>query len=1067
MIHCWLPKQRLLSKVRVNFVLSFSFAIASFWAGCGALLAVEDPAPNVDENRWQAAQQLLLDKCIDCHGPDTQESQLRLDSRQGISRGGDFGAIVGKSADDSELLNRVASRNPELQMPPGEPLSEEEVRILAEWIAAGYPWDRELEESTSSSRDDGSSHWAWQPISPPIVPEFKLDSGAGNEKVESARNPIDHFVRSLAIEKGLPLSPPADRRTLIRRLSYDVLGLPPSFEEVEQFVADTSPTAYEELVDRYLSSPRYGERWARHWLDVVHYGDSHGYDKDQPRNNAWPYRDYVVQSFNEDKDYSQFVREQIAGDVLNPESYRSVIATGFLSAGPWDQIGHLEVPETKTDGKIARHLDRDDMVANTIGTFCSITIHCAQCHNHKFDPIPQTEYYELQSVFAAVDRNDRPYSKDPETMKRIIETEKSLYEAESNLDAIKQQLKEMAGREFERWESSRVASRDGEKTHGGYHSAIANSADESKWVQIDLGKPYSLSKIVLHPCFDSFASIGAGFGFPVRFKIEVSNDENFVSNVELVVARNFEGNIVSNVEEQIFPLETSRVVSTDRDAKVAVDSTAVDSTVVGPNGLGAGLAVANEGSAESISAWRFVRVTATQLAKRENDFIFALAECEVFDDQGVNVATGKPVTSLDSIEAPERWRRTNLVDGVSSAIAKRSREGAEQIAQEKMIEAVGIQAWNDFNRLDRLVKQLADQVNSFGSFDKVYAANARVRRGKPRPIHLLARGNVNTPRDEVSPAALGLVSTLPRTFELANSLDEGERRLQLANWITSKDNPLTWRSIANRVWQYHFGAGIVATSSDFGMMGATPTHPELLDWLALQLMNHDGSLKHIHRLILTSATYRQSSDILPAHQELDSSNQYLARFTRYRLDAESIRDAILLAAGSLDQRMGGPGWRDFQMLRPEHSPHYRYDLADPADTSTWRRSIYRFVARSQTQPFLTSLDCADPSMRVEKRNSSITALQSLSMLNNAMVMTQSREFAELLQRKVREVRENRLKQDSVSVDNANAITIAFQRALGRSPTPGELSVMLELSDEAGLENACRVMFNLNEFVFVD
>ena len=260
--------------------------------------------------------------------------------------------------------------------------------------------------------------------------------------------------------------------------------------------------------------------------------------------------------------------------------------------------------------------------------------------------------------------------------------------------------------------------------------------------------------------------------------------------------------------------------------------------------------------------------------------------------------------------------------------------------------------------------------------------------------------------------------------------------------------------MVNRLWQYHFGNGIVATASDFGMMGTAPTHPELLDWLAVEFLRNDASIKYVHRLIVTSATYRQASEITEQHRQLDASNLYLARFSRQRLDAESIRDAVLVASGNMDYSMGGPGWRDFKMVRPEHSPHYRYDLADPSDVSTWRRAIYRFIARSQTQPFLTALDCADPSMRVEKRNSSITALQSLAMLNNSAVLVQARELAA------------RLSSQSGGVGERE-IQGAFQSVLGRLPDEGEQAVMLALRDEAGLENVCRVLFNLNEFVFVD
>jgi len=348
-------------------------------------LSAAPPAARGDGGH-SAAQALILARCVECHGPDGQESHLRLDSRAGILRGGDFGAaaVAGK-ADASELIRRVKTTNPEQRMPPdGERLTADEVAALAAWIDAGLPWPgHSAEPADEAARDPRLDHWAWQPIEKPAVPAA-VPAFATRPGIEAERNPIDFFIRAKLVEGGRQLapSPAADRATLIRRLSFDLTGLPPTPDDVQAFVADTDPRAYEKLVDRLLASPRYGERWARHWLDVVHYGDTHGYDKDQPRPHAWPYRDYCVRAFNADTPYARFIEEQVAGDVLHPDTADGQEAIGFIAAGPWDLIGHREVPETKTDGKIARHLDRDDMVANTIGTFASVTIHCAQCHNH-------------------------------------------------------------------------------------------------------------------------------------------------------------------------------------------------------------------------------------------------------------------------------------------------------------------------------------------------------------------------------------------------------------------------------------------------------------------------------------------------------------------------------------------------------------------------------------------------------------------------------------------------------------------------------------------------------------
>jgi hypothetical protein len=319
---------------------------------------------------------------------------------------------------------------------------------------------------------------------------------------------------------------------------------------------------------------------------------------------------------------------------------------------------------------------------------------------------------------------------------------------------------------------------------------------------------------------------------------------------------------------------------------------------------------------------------------------------------------------------------------------------------------------------------------------------------------VLSRGNVLAPAHEVTPGSLAAIETLPSRFDLPPEHAEGDRRVALARWIASPDNPLTWRSIVNRVWQYHFGRGIVATASDFGRMGAVPTHPDLLDWLAAEFRDGGGSLKSLHRLIVTSAAYRQASTAREDCAAIDGDNQYLWRQNRRKLEAEAIRDAVLAAAGTLDLTMGGPGWQDFKVEHPQHSPHYRYDLADPDDKKTWRRGVYRFIVRSQTQPFMTCLDCADPSMRVEKRNESISALQALALLNNGFMVVQARQFAD---RVVREAGD----------DPAAQVKRAFELAMGRDPDAEEAAALVEVAKTHGLANVCRAILNLNEFSFVD
>jgi hypothetical protein len=872
----------------------------------------------------------------------------------------------------------------------------------------------------ADGRGAGATNWwSLRPLSKPTVPIVGKGSWADS-------NPIDAFVLARLMEKGLSPSPEADRRTLIRRLYFDLVGLPPTPQEVDAFVSDASPGAYGGLVERLLASPRYGERWARHWLDVVHYGETHGYDKDQPRPNAWPYRDYVIRSFNGDKPYGRFVEEQVAGDVLFPQTRDGFEALGFLSAGPWDLIGHAEVPETKTDGKVARHLDRDDMVVNTIQTFTSLTVQCAQCHNHKFDPISQEEYYSLQAVFAAIDRTDKKYDTDPVVARRRAELETSQRTLESRRAELDKSIRSRAGEPLAEVEKRIAELKRAAASNEafGYHSAIATKPDELKWVQVDLGRTVAVHRVTLHACRDDFNGIGEGFGFPVRYKVEVSDDPMFGTGVTVIGDR--------TGTEQVNP--RLKAVEIGGDAVMA----------------------------------RHVRVTATRLSVRQDDYIFALAELGVFDAGGVNVAEGAAVTSLDSIEAPVRWRQTNLTDGWHPGMNVAGARGVQELEgkrAELLALATGPGEAEALALMEGEMAVVKVGLGKLPSPSTVYVASVHqgngafagtgAKGGKPRTVHVLSRGNILKPGKEAEAGALGCVAELPSRFGLGAQHGEGERRAALARWLSSRDNVLTWRSIVNRVWQQHFGRGLVETPNDFGRMGAEPSHPELLDWLAVAFRDGGQSFKGLHRQIVTSATYRQASVVAGREEAvgIDSDNQYLWRANRRKLEAEAVRDAVLMIAGHLDLTMGGPSFRDFVIERPEHSPHYQYHLHDPDDARSHRRSIYRFIVRSQQEPFMTVLDCADPSMQVARRNESVSPLQALSMLNHPLMLTMARRFAE------------RLEQGSG--DLAGKVEVGWCEVTGRLPTAEETRAVVGVARAHGLANACRVLFNLNEFLFVD
>jgi mono/diheme cytochrome c family protein len=970
-----------------------------------------EPPQAVDFDR--DVKPIFAKNCLSCHGPDKQRGGLRLDRRADALAGGDNGQVLvsGKS-DASKLIKLITSDDPDTRMPPKNPLSAAEIATLRAWVEAGAKWPDD-----GSAKANPANWWSFKPIKKPVVPE-----GA---------NPIDHLIRAKLKEKGLTPSPEADRRTLIRRLYFDLIGLPPAPADVDIFVNSTDPQAYEKLIDQLLASKHYGERWARHWLDVVHFGETHGYDKDKPRPNAWPYRDYIIRAFNQDKPYGRFVAEQVAGDVLYPGTVDGIEALGFLAAGPWDFIGHSELPESKIDGKVARHLDRDDFVANTIGTFMGLTVHCAQCHNHKFDPISQEDYYRLQAVFAAIDRTDKTYDADPKIATKRAGLEAKKQAATAKMTALLSAARKKAGPGFavvEKQLTEASKSTKGTKPpEFGSHSQLSAKQDIAKWVQIDLGESVKLDRVVIKPCHDDFNNIGAGFGFPLRFKAEVSDDPAFKTAV-----------VIADETTKDFPNPALKPYS----AKVE-----------GKSG-------------------RYIRVTATKLAPRQNDYILALAELEAFDADGTNRAKGKPVTALDSIEAPVRWRKANLTDGLFPPAAQLSSEEVAKLTDRRdellkaalgaegvlavatcRTEIVAADAGLAAIAGSRRVAYIGAVHTGSGNFTGTGAQG-----GKPRPIHLLARGDVTKPGKEVTPGAITAIPGINGNFSLPPNHAEGDRRAALAKWLTNPNNPLTWRVMANRVWQYHFGRGLVDTPNDFGKMGQPATHPELLDYLASELANPDrkvggGSIKHLHRLIVTSATYKQVSTATDANAKLDGDNQYLWRQNRRKLEAEAVRDSILAVAGNLDLTMGGPSFQDFVIEKPEHSPHYQYHLHDPEDTKAHRRAVYRFVVRSKQQPFMAALDCADPSLAVEKRNQTQTPQQALALLNNNLAVAMAKHFASRVEK--------------MGNTDAERITAAVRLALARDPTPKERDALAAYAKEYGLANACRVILNLNEFVFVD
>jgi hypothetical protein len=805
--------------------------LAPLLLACRCAAAPDSPVPA-----------LLASRCQICHNDQTRAGGLSLKTMDGMRKGSKRGpAVVPGHPEQSILYQLISGGKPAMPL-VGAPLTKGQVESVREWIAQGAPWSEEKQ------------WWSLLPLNRPPVP---------SQTSSWIRTPIDAFILAKLREKGLEHSQEADRRTLIRRLTYDLHGLPPSPEDVDAFVADKSPDAYEKLVDRLLASPRYGERWGRHWLDAAHYGESHGYDKDKPRRNAWPYRDYVIRSFNDDKPYTRFIEEELAGDVLFPADPDATIALGFIAAGPWDYVGQVELREGTSDKKLTRDLDRDDMVSVTMSTMVSMTAHCARCHDHKFDPIPQADYYSLQSVFAGADRADRPVDHDPEIFRR----RNAFLTRRRALDAV------------------------------------------------------------LRPLSDAAADVS-----------------------------------------------TPEIAALDK----------------------------------QVAAWK--EIDATDPASRPLEIKKKIAEAAI--RRAVLVKAALP---------PESVAETDRLHAQLAAVDKEIGELPKP----------------------QLVYAAANYFDTQGTFR--FAVT-------PRPITVLVRGSVDSPGPVAPPGALSCVPGLKARFDVDPSAPEGARRAALAQWITSPKNMLTWRSIVNRVWHYHFGAGLVDSPNDFGRMGSLPSNPELLDWLAVEFRDSGGSFKKLHKLIVMSAVYRQASAGNAANTKIDGENRYLWRANRERLDAESLRDSILAASGKLDLTMGGPAAEQF-FFKDDHSPVYDYARFDPDSPANYRRSVYRFIVRSVPDPFMERFDCPDVSMITAKRSTTITAIQALALLNNPFVLKQSEHLADRVK--------------TISDRPVDQINAAFRLTLQRRPDARELSTLTAYLSREGLPNLCRLLLNTNEFIFVD
>jgi hypothetical protein len=903
--------------------------------------------------------------------------------------------------------------------------------------------------NATDTNETDEKWWSLRPLVRPTIPEVDAQNSDFKFQIQ---NPIDAFVIQKLVQQKLAPSPPADRRTLIRRVSFDLLGLPPTPEEVDEFVADPREDAYERLVERLLASPHFGERWARHWMDVAHYAESHGHDQDRPRPTAWPYRDYVIRSFNDDKSYSQFVAEQVAGDALFSDDPQGIVATGFLATGPFDESSLQSIQDDTDDRRIAQYLDRDDMVTTVMSTFVSTTVHCARCHDHFFDPITQADYYALQAVFAGVDKGERTYDADPavgvkrQTLRSELVRLRSL-KGQADPSLLSSIVQELAVA----WELKQAAAPSLWQT---LEPVDVKSAEGSTLTKQPDGSILASEK---RPEKDTYTLT---FHTPLRgitaLRLEVLADDSLSKRGP---GRQDNGNL---------HLSEFKVFATPHGQSLAADAKSLSVKNPRADFNQEGWTIAHTIDGNPGTAWGiYPRVGEDHRA------VYEFAQPVAFDGgvvltvvleqlHGGGHLIGRPRISVTT--ATESLALDGeLIPGEISAILKKAAADRSDLDRAELARYV---------RLSQVERELmvlpAPQMIFAASGELKSDALAPPTKRPVRMVHLLTRGDIKQAKEVAQSGSLTCVDGLAARFDLVNASDEAARRAALARWLTDRRNVLTWRSIVNRIWHHHFGRGICDTPNDLGQMGGKPTHPELLDWLAAELIGDwkadisdlksqipdIGALKRLHRLIVTSSTYRQSSQHSEQNASIDGENRYLWRMNRTRLDAESVRDALIATTGMLDRRMGGESVKQFIQTPGIHvTPNVDYANFNPDRPENGRRSVYRFIFRTLPDPLMETLDFADSSQLTAVRNSSVTALQALSMLNNPFVVRQSERLA--------------TRAAQTSGDLEQQVSTAFRLVLLREPVDRERTVLSNYARQHGLPNACRVLFNSNEFLFVD
>ncbi|MFV0446227.1 MAG: DUF1553 domain-containing protein [Planctomycetaceae bacterium] len=931
---------------------------------------------------------LLQQHCIRCHQPGNEKGDISLHAADDLR---ELDYLSPRRPEESDLLELVTATESDPPQMPKEspPLSAAEVDLLRQWIIQGADWPADVVVRQASKADQ--SWWSLQPL--------QLVDPPASEGLPSGweRSPIDRFVFAKLTENGLTPNPPADRRTLLRRVTYDLTGLPPTPEATASFLADDSPEAYSRLVDRLLDSPHYGERWGRHWLDVVRFGESRGYERNQIISDLWPFRDYVIRSLNEDKPFDQFIREHLAGDVVGANQPAIEIGAAFLVAGPYDDVGNQDPVQAAQ----IRANTLDEIIQATGDAFLGMTIGCARCHDHKFDPIRQEDYYKLYATFAGVEHGSR-----------IVATEADRAAHAARLKPLDDRRKELT--------------RERKELEKRLQQRAEQQADE-------------IAQTWTRPPVDRQ---GTAEPFPpqqVRFVRLVSEGQDANPSVT-----------------NAFNLDELEVWSAGQEPRnVALASNG--GRAFGPSRVAEDTAVAYrpENANDGKLGARFV-ATGGQLT-------IELAEPTLVDRVVFYSAKGQTNPEHKLFLFPGEYRIEVSQNGEQWTEAANSHDRQPVNAawrQKRLLDAVTTP--DEQHHLQRIREELERNQAEIAAVPALpsWWVGKRSSGKAQGPFHVFIGGSPQRPGENVTagspsfvPAALTRVSSsrAPTPYSLPADAPEGERRLQLAEWITSPENPLTPRVLANRVWHYHFGTGIVDTPSDFGYMGGRPTHPELLDWLAARLLHHSWRLKPLHRDIVLSQAYQQSSTARVEASQLDGDARLLWRFPPRRLSAEEVRDTLLSVAGQLQPDSGGPGFKLYHYMQDNVATYIPLDDPGP---ETFRRGVYHHNARAARTDLMTDFDQPDCAFSAPRRAETTTPLQALTLLNHAFTLRIAKTLAE------------RVKREAGGLP-ADQIQRAYRLCFQRSATNAELAACEPLCDRYGLAAFCRVLLNTSELIYVE